>query len=116
MLESPRLILMSLRHTADTSSVCSLPPSRVEDARKRADAGGGLGRGVERLAPVVPDRTTPTPNPSPQGGGEHTERVSRLAHQTHRDMFSPPGRARRRPPRMDSSGPAPVEQTSGRNT
>src|SRR5258708_4236933 len=32
--------------------------------------GGGLGWGVVPRGTEVPQRTTPTPNPSPQGGGE----------------------------------------------
>src|SRR5215471_18911935 len=47
---------MKLMHTADTSSVCSLPP-----------CGGGLGRGVAVIARDASTTTTPTPNPSPQG-------------------------------------------------
>jgi peptide/nickel transport system ATP-binding protein len=45
-----------------TSSVCSLPP-----------CGGGLGRGVARSGTSSPHGATPTPDPSPQGGGEPTE-------------------------------------------
>jgi thiamine-phosphate pyrophosphorylase len=32
--------------------------------------GGGLGWGVVPQGTKVPRRTTPTPNPTPQGGGE----------------------------------------------
>ena len=49
-----------------TSSVGSLPP-----------CGGGLGWGVVRSGKASPHRTTPTPYPSPQGGGEPTEFVAR---------------------------------------
>jgi hypothetical protein len=49
-----------------TNSVCSLPP-----------CGGGLGRGGGAVRSqrrhLRKNRATPTPNPSPQGGGEHTE-------------------------------------------
>src|SRR5262249_22944491 len=70
---------------AATSSVCSLPPTKPRPAgvwsllisgRKRASPqppGGGLGRGVTRDARALLHPTTPTPNPSPQGGGEHIE-------------------------------------------
>jgi error-prone DNA polymerase len=51
---------------AATGSVSSLPP-----------CGGGLGWGVVRSGTTAPNRTTPTPNPSPQGGGEQTEFVAR---------------------------------------
>src|SRR5919201_3315094 len=40
---------------------------------------GRGGEGVARrimIAPPEKHRTTPTPNPSPQGGGEHTECVA----------------------------------------
>src|SRR5213593_4140771 len=43
-------------------SVCSLPP-----------CGGGLGRGVVHVGNEGAAIATPTPNPSPQGGGERTE-------------------------------------------
>jgi hypothetical protein len=36
-------------------------------------AGEGWGGGWCDEAPSQPIRRTPTPNPSPQGGGEHTE-------------------------------------------
>jgi ATP-dependent helicase Lhr and Lhr-like helicase len=39
--------------------------------------GEGGGGGWRSDATVVPHRTTPTPNPSPQGGGERTESASR---------------------------------------
>src|SRR5260370_17958169 len=49
--------------------VCSLPPW-----------GGGLGRGVVRVkwrwGHPPTNCGTPTPHPSPQGGGEHTECVA----------------------------------------
>src|SRR5258706_6267036 len=51
------------------NSVCSLPP-----------CGGGLGRGVVRVkwrwGHPPTNCGTPTPDPSPQGGGEHTECVA----------------------------------------
>src|SRR6266436_8790055 len=53
-------------HNGATRSVCSLPP-----------CGGGLGGGVARLGAASPHCTTPTPNPSPQGGGESTELAAR---------------------------------------
>ncbi len=37
--------------------------------------GWGSGEFAE-VAPAVPHRATPTPNPSPQGGGEQTARVA----------------------------------------
>jgi peptide/nickel transport system ATP-binding protein len=40
-----------------------------------APCGGGVGRGVVRSGTSLPHSTTPTPNPSPQGGGERTESV-----------------------------------------
>ncbi len=50
------------------SWVCSLPP-----------CGGGLGRGVVVWGTDCATRGTPTPNPSPQGGGEQTTRVTQLS-------------------------------------
>src|SRR5581483_11746533 len=50
---------MKLLHALATNSDCSLPP-----------CGGGLGRGVHRGTTASRLATTPTPNPSPQGGGE----------------------------------------------
>src|SRR5262249_49726170 len=60
------------------SSVCSLPP-----------CGGGLGRGWcgdMMMAPPEKHRTTPTPNPSPKGGGEHTEYAAALSIE-HKDVL-----------------------------
>jgi peptide/nickel transport system ATP-binding protein len=54
--------------TVATNSVGSLPP-----------CGGGVGRGVVVSGTALPHRTTPTPNPSPQGGGELTESGARLS-------------------------------------
>ena len=54
--------------------------------------GGGLGWGVVPRGTEVPQRTTPTPNPSPQGGGEEFAASLRanltfieLASETHID-------------------------------
>jgi len=47
--------------------VCSLPP-----------CGGGLGRGVRVCRVGFTIRGTPTPNPTPQGGGEQTARVAKV--------------------------------------
>ena len=47
-------------------------------SRLRPPCGGGLGRGSGVLAKLLPNLTTPTPNPSPQGhkGGEDGVRCS----------------------------------------
>src|SRR5262245_31726056 len=54
------------------NSVCSLPP-----------CGGGVGRGGVRGMLVRQDLGTPTPNPSPQGGGERTESAALICRQGH---------------------------------
>ena len=41
--------------------------------------GEGWGGGWCGDAPTLPHTTTPTPNPSPQGGGERTECAARVA-------------------------------------
>src|SRR5438132_9945140 len=61
-----RMLRAPISPTDTTHSVCSLPP-----------CGGGLGRGVARLGAASPHCTTPTPDPSPQGGGESTELAAR---------------------------------------
>src|SRR5262249_56385058 len=42
--------------------------------------GEGWGGGWCSDAPTLPHTTTPTPNPSPQGGGEHTEHAAWVSH------------------------------------
>ena len=44
------------------------------DAGSLRPCGGGLGRGVTAGKNTVPNRATPTPSPSPQGGGEQAVR------------------------------------------
>src|SRR5262249_6709386 len=66
------------------NSVCSLPNQTpacrglvtfnfAGSGQARSRLGEGWGGGSFSDAPVVPHRATPTPNPSPQGGGERTE-------------------------------------------
>src|SRR6516165_5515505 len=57
---------LRLGHDRAAVSVCSLPP-----------CGGGVGRGVAGTCSAP--SWTPTPNPSPQGGGESTEFVAHPA-------------------------------------
>src|SRR5262249_27698672 len=69
--EKDRLPLVRLGFVLQARSVCSPPPKRVEDARKRADAGEGLGVGV---VVVARDASTaqqlPPPPPTPPHKGE----------------------------------------------
>jgi hypothetical protein len=55
---------MKLRHEQQTRSA----PSPLAEE--------GWGGGSCGVAPAMLHRTTPTPNPSPQGGGEQTEFAS----------------------------------------
>ena len=41
--------------------------------------GGGMGWGVVQYGKAVPHRTTPTPVPSPQGGGEESAAPANLS-------------------------------------
>jgi acyl-CoA thioesterase-1 len=65
------------------ASGLTLRGSRLEFGGTAADSlppcGGGLGWGVVPWGTEVPHRTTPTPNPSPQGGGEEIAAPSRLS-------------------------------------
>src|SRR3954463_7284913 len=75
------------------TAVCSLPP-----------CGGGLGRGGAVVHELCPPTATPTPNPSPQGGGEHTVRVATVLHPTRRESLQwqhvvAKGRGKRSPKR-----------------
>src|SRR5262249_33718711 len=86
--------------TCAANSVCSLPQPnptcRVWSSLRFAGSGQArsrLGEGREGGdagdAPALPHTTTPTPNPSPQGGGEHTETAARnVAHETTRNAGS----------------------------
>ena len=40
------------------------------------------------MAPTAKYRTTPTPNPSPQGGGEHTARAAPSLMLTRRSLLA----------------------------
>src|SRR5580693_10756361 len=70
------------------AAVDSLPRSKSDLSdfnhfgwRSRVDPtsrGGGLGRGVVPRGTEVQHLATPTPNPSPQGGGEQFARPSRI--------------------------------------
>src|SRR4051794_28586289 len=64
--------MVVLRGSGAANSVGSLPP-----------CGGGLGRGVGVWCATFAVRWTPTPNPSPQGGGEHTARVASSSLDPH---------------------------------
>jgi acyl-CoA thioesterase I len=70
VLATLRLVLRVVRDSAKLSRggarVNSLPP-----------CGGGLGWGVVQRGTMVPHLSTPTPNPSPQGGGEKRAAPSR---------------------------------------
>jgi precorrin-3B synthase len=67
-----------------TDPLAGLEPSgaKLDCGRRGADSlppcGGGLGWGVVPNRTEVPHLTTPTPNPSPQGGGEEFVAPSRL--------------------------------------
>src|SRR6516165_1913200 len=65
------------------NSICSLPQPNpglpgfghfsLPEAGKPAAGWGRVGGGSCGDAPTLPHTTTPTPNPSPQGGGECAE-------------------------------------------
>jgi hypothetical protein len=59
-------------------------------ARSRLGEGWGGGwRDVSQVAPTSFHRITPTPNPSPQGGGEQTEHVARADSATRKSASLP---------------------------
>ena len=56
-------------------------------------AGEGWGGGWRSDAQALPHTTTPTPNSSPQGGGEHTAFAARAHSTSHKDdVANPPDR------------------------
>jgi hypothetical protein len=80
---------MEPRHEQQTRSAPSpnqTPASRglvtslelPEAGKPAAGLGEGWGGGSCGVAPTMPHSTIPTPNPSPQGGGERTEFVALL--------------------------------------
>jgi hypothetical protein len=69
---------------AAAGAAYSLPP-----------CGGGLGRGVTREGDAAPSITTPTPDPSPQGGGEPAVLAA----------ASDPSSAPQRPPAQEHGAP-----------
>src|SRR6266540_1962679 len=95
MLDSHSAIRIALQHplTRTATSVLKLAP-----------CGGGLGRGVERSTRKC---ATPTPDPSPQGGGErkHLALLTVTSLTSRRSPSSPsPGRFPTSPDPSDTRG------------
>src|SRR5262249_18505224 len=55
------------------AQACSPPPKPVEDGRERPLVREGVGGGVEVGGALVASRSTPLPNPPPQGGRERAQ-------------------------------------------